>query len=173
MDTLQANKLFEEKLKEYSGVRGAIIPMLQAAQDAFGYVPEDAIKRISEVTGVPEADIFGIVTFYAQFRLQPMGKYVIRVCEGTSCHVNGAKMIMQTIQDELSIETGETDKDGLFTLLSVACIGCCSLAPVIMVNSDTHGRLTPATVRRIVKNYRRIGKEGGMPKREGETEENE
>jgi NADH-quinone oxidoreductase subunit E len=153
--------LFEQKLNEYKGVRGALIPMLQAAQDCFGYVPEEAIRRISAVTKVPVADIFGIVTFYAQFRLQPLGKYVIKVCEGTSCHVNGAKMIMQTMQDELSIDTDETDKDGLFTLLSVACIGCCSLAPVIMVNQGTHGRLTPASVRKVIRGYRREGKKGG------------
>ncbi len=163
--------LFEQKLVQYQGIRGAMIPMLQAAQDCFGYIPEEAINRISAVTRVPVADIYGIVTFYAQFRLQPMGKFVLKVCEGTSCHVNGAKMIMQTVQDELSIYTNETDKDGLFTLLSVACIGCCSLAPVIMVNQGTHGRLTPANVRKVVRGYRREGKKERGGKEAGEKAE--
>lgn len=149
---------FNLKLMQHKGERGSLIPMLQMAQDHFGYIPESAVNQISSVTGVPVADIYGIVTFYAQFRLQPMGQYVIRVCEGTSCHVNNANMIMQTIQDELSVETGETDPKGHFTLLSVACIGCCSLAPVIMVNNDTHGRLAPSKVRKVLRGYRREAK---------------
>jgi len=149
---------FNQKLVQYKGEPGMLIPLLQSAQNHYGYIPESAVNQISSVTGVPVADIYGIVTFYAQFRLQPMGKYVIRVCEGTSCHVNNAKMIMQTIQDELGIDTDETDEKGYFTLLSVACIGCCSLAPVIMVNNDTYGRLTPAKVRKVARNYRREAK---------------
>jgi NADH-quinone oxidoreductase subunit E len=152
---------FNSRLMQFKGERGSIIPLLQAAQDHYGYIPESAVNQLSAVTGIPVADIYGIITFYAQFRLQPMGRYVIKVCEGTSCHVNGAKMIMQTIQDELGIDTDETDERGYFTLLSVACIGCCSLAPVIMVNDGTHGRLTPAKVRKVVKRYRKEAKMAG------------
>ncbi len=163
---------FDQKLSTYSGEPGALIPLLQGAQEQYGYVPEEAINRISSVTGVPAADIFGIVTFYAQFRLQPMGKYVIRVCEGTSCHVNGAKLIMQTTQDDLGIDTDETDEKGLFTLLSVACIGCCSLAPVIMVGDDTQGRLTPAKLRKILRSYKREAKQKADKPKTPEAEEN-
>jgi NADH-quinone oxidoreductase subunit E len=162
---------FNLKLMQHKGERGALIPMLQMAQDHFGYIPESAINQISSVTGVPVADIYGIITFYAQFRLHPMGQYVIRVCEGTSCHVNNAKMIMQTIQDELSVETGETDAKGHFTLLSVACIGCCSLAPVIMVNSDTHGRLAPSKVRKVLRGYRREAKKKSGEKADAKAED--
>lgn len=146
---------FSKKLFETRGQREALIPLLQTAQQHYGYIPEGAIYRISSATGVSVAEIYGIITFYAQFRLQPMGRYVIRVCEGTSCHVNGAKMVMKTIEDELNIATGETTSDRLFTLLSVACIGCCSLAPVIMVNENTHGRLTPSKVRKVLRSYKR------------------
>ena len=88
-----------------------------------------------------------------------MGKYVVRACAGTACHVSGAKAIINTIEDELGVEVGDTSEDGLFTFLTVACIGCCSLAPVIMVNDETHGRLTPASLRKILKEYRRKGKQ--------------
>jgi len=152
---------FSLRLMQYKGEKGSLIPLLQAAQDHYGYIPESAVDQISSVTGTPVADIYGIVTFYAQFRLTPLGRYVIRVCEGTSCHVNGAKMIMQTVQDEAGIEVDQTDDKGLFTLISVACIGCCSLAPVIMVNNETHGRLNPARVRKVVRGYRKEAKKEG------------
>jgi len=152
---------FSLRLMQYKGEKGSLIPLLQAAQDHYGYIPESAVDQISSVTGTPVADIYGIVTFYAQFRLTPLGRYVIRVCEGTSCHVNGAKMIMQTVQDEAGIEVDQTDDRGLFTLISVACIGCCSLAPVIMVNNETHGRLNPSRVRKVVRGYRKESKKEG------------
>jgi NADH-quinone oxidoreductase subunit E len=128
---------------------------LQSAQDHFGYIPRRAISYIAGVTGIPESEVFGVITFYSQFRLQPMGKYVIRACAGTACHVSGSKLIIETIQDELGIEVGDTSGDGLFTLNTVACIGCCSLAPVIMINDETHGKLTPASVRKLLRGYRR------------------
>lgn len=146
---------FTHNLWRYDGSPGELIPLLQSAQDHFGYIPRRAIDYISTVTGIPESEVFGVITFYSQFRLRPMGKYVIRVCAGTACHVSGADLIRDTIEDELGIEVGETTGDGLFTLNTVACIGCCSLAPVIMVNNNTHGRLTPSEVRSIIRKYRR------------------
>ena len=146
---------FTHNLWRYDGSPGELIPLLQSAQDHFGYIPRRAIDYISTVTGIPESEVFGVITFYSQFRLRPMGKYVIRVCAGTACHVSGADLIRDTIEDELGIEVGETTSDGLFTLNTVACIGCCSLAPVIMVNDNTHGRLTPSEVRSIIRKYRR------------------
>ncbi|MDZ7859382.1 MAG: NADH-quinone oxidoreductase subunit NuoE [Candidatus Krumholzibacteriota bacterium] len=149
------NDDFSFNLWRYDGTPGELIPLLQSAQNHFGYIPRRAINYISAVTGIPESEVYGVITFYSQFRLRPMGKYVIRACDGTACHVSGAEMIIETIQDELGVEVGETTEDGLFTLNTVACIGCCSLAPVIMINEDTHGSLTPASVRKIIRRYRR------------------
>jgi NADH-quinone oxidoreductase subunit E len=146
---------FSYRLWRYDGAPGELIPLLQSAQEHFGYIPGRAIKYISAVTGTPEATVYGVITFYSQFRLQPMGRFVIRVCDGTACHVSSSRMLIDAIQDELSIEVGETSADGLFTLTTVACLGCCSLAPVMMINDDTHGRLTPASVRKIIREIRR------------------
>jgi len=130
---------------------GSLIPLLQSAQESYGYIPEKAIYYISELSGVPAADIYGVITFYSQFRLKPLGKNLIRICEGTACHVNGAKRILSTLEDELGVGVGDTTDDGYFTLLSVACLGCCSLAPVIMINDVTHGNLNPEKLRKILK----------------------
>jgi NADH-quinone oxidoreductase subunit E len=133
---------------------GSLIPLLQSAQDSYGYIPEKVIYYISELVGIPAAEIYGVITFYAQFRLKPLGKNLIRICEGTACHVNGAKTIRSVLQDELGISVGETTDDGIFSLQSVACLGCCSLAPVMMINNDTHGNLTGDKVKKIIKKYK-------------------
>lgn len=130
---------------------GALIPLLQSAQDSYGYIPEKIIYYISELAGIPAAEIYGVITFYAQFRLKPLGKNLIRICEGTACHVNGAKSILTALQDELGISVDETTGDGLFSLQSVACLGCCSLAPVMMINNQTHGNLTADKVKKIIQ----------------------
>ncbi|MBD3277256.1 MAG: NADH-quinone oxidoreductase subunit NuoE [Candidatus Aegiribacteria sp.] len=161
MKTAAKKENFSYRLWRYDGEPGELIPLLQSAQDHFGYIPRRAIEYIAGVTGIPESDIYGVITFYSQFRLRPMGRYVIRVCAGTACHVSGARLIRETIEDELGVEEGDTTEDGLFTLNTVACIGCCSLAPVIMVNDDTHGRLTPASVRKILRDYRKKASQGG------------
>jgi len=153
---------FSYRLWRYDGAPGELIPLLQSAQDHFGYIPRKAISYIAGVTGVPESEVYGVITFYSQFRLQPMGKYVIRACDGTACHVSGSRMIIDTIEDELGIEVGGTTDDGLFTLNTVACIGCCSLAPVIMINDDTHGQLTPASLRKLLREVRRKEKAAGQ-----------
>jgi NADH-quinone oxidoreductase subunit E len=138
---------------------GALIPLLQSAQDSYGYIPEKVIHYVSEIAGIPAAEVYGVVTFYAQFRLKPLGKNVIKICEGTACHVNGAKSILNTLQNELGISVDETTDDGLFTLQSVACIGCCSLAPVIMINNKTHGNLTPDLTRKVLRKYKKQSNE--------------
>ncbi|MCX6149613.1 MAG: NADH-quinone oxidoreductase subunit NuoE [Ignavibacteriales bacterium] len=130
---------------------GSLITLLQSAQDSYGYVPEKVIHYISELVRIPASEIYGVITFYSQFRLKPMGKNLIRICEGTACHVNGAKTVLSVLQDELGITVGETSEDGLFTLLSVACLGCCSLAPVMMVNETTCGNLTTEKIKRTIK----------------------
>ena len=135
--------LIEDVLQEYASVKGSLITILQKTQDIYGYLPIDAIYHIAERTGSTPARVMGVATFYAQFRLQPIGKYLIMLCQGTACHVNGSERIEAAIKQELQIEDGETTKDGLFTLKNVACLGCCSLSPVMMINDETYGSLTP------------------------------
>lgn len=142
---------FKIDLINKKGEHGSLIPLLQSAQESYGYIPEKAIYYISELVEIPAADIYGVITFYSQFRLKPLGKNLIRICEGTACHVNGAKKILSVLEDELGIGVDETTDDGIFSLQSVACLGCCSLAPVIMINDDTHGNLTSDKLRRIIK----------------------
>lgn len=148
-------KPFNVDVWKFDGHAGALIPLLQSAQDTYGYVSEKAIDYISHVTGIPAADIYGVVTFYAQFRTKPLGKHIIKVCNGTACHVNGAKAVYEVIQDELTINYEETSDDGEFSLLSVACIGCCSLAPVITIDGETFGRLNAQKLRKILRDFKR------------------
>jgi len=138
----------------YNGEPGQLIPLLQAAQETYGYISASTVKYISEVTGSTESEIYGVVTFYKQFRLRPLGKYLIRLCDGTACHVNNAKMLRAIVEDELKLETEDTTEDGLFTLQPVACLGCCSLAPAMMINETTYGRLTPQSLRQILRSYK-------------------
>ena len=147
-------KDFKSDLLSNYDQKGVLIPLLQSAQDSYGYIPEKIIEYISEIVDIPAAEVYGVITFYSQFRLKPLGKYVIKVCEGTACHVNGVKNIMKALQNELGIVIGETSSDGLFTMQSVACLGCCSLAPVIMINDETYGNLTPHMIKQILKKYR-------------------
>lgn len=146
--------LIEPVLEELGGVKGSLITILQKTQDVYGYLPEDAIKCISGKTGIAESEIMGVATFYTQFRLTPVGKYLIMLCQGTACHVNSSELILQTIKDELNIDDGETTEDGLFSLKCVACLGCCSLSPVMMINGDTYGSLTPDKTKKILKELR-------------------
>ncbi len=147
-------KQFNVDLWKFDGHEGALIPLLQSAQDTYGYVPEKAMHYISNVTGIPAAEIYGVVTFYAQFRTRPLGKNIIRVCNGTACHVNGVKMLYGTLQEELGINYEETTDDGVFSLVSVACLGCCSLAPVLTINGEVFPRLTAAKTRKIIRDFR-------------------
>ena len=146
--------LLKPTLEKYRDIEGSIITILQKAQDLYGYLPIDLIAHIAKETKIKPAKIHGIVTFYTQFRMTPVGKYVILLCQGTACHVNGSGAIEDAICDELNINEGETTEDGLFTLCNVACLGCCSLAPVMMINGETYGILTPDSTREILKEIR-------------------
>lgn len=147
-------KQIEGVLDELAKVKGSLITILQKTQDIYGYLPKDAIIYISERTGIAESEIMGVATFYTQFRLTPVGKYLIMLCQGTACHVNSSELILQTIKDELGIEDGETTEDGLFSFKCVACLGCCSLSPVMMINESTYGSLTPEKTKKILKELR-------------------
>lgn len=148
---------FSLALWKYRGEKGSLIPLLQAAQEHYKYIPESAIYRISSVMGTPASEIYGVVTFYKQFRLSPPGKHIIRVCDGTACHVNGSTTILNVLSELLNVDVDETTEDGIFTLQSVACLGCCSLAPVMMIDDETFGRLNPTTIKSIIKSYREKG----------------
>jgi NADH-quinone oxidoreductase subunit E len=144
----------DEMLADLGSKKGTLIPILQKAQDIFGCLPKEILVRISEKTGIPISQIYGVVTFYAQFHLEPRGRNIIRSCQGTACHVRGAKGIKAEIVKCLGIEGEQTTTEDLrFTLESVACIGCCGLAPVIMVNDETHGRLEPSMIKDILEQY--------------------
>ena len=147
-------KLLDGVLDEYAAVKGSLITILQHTQDIYGYLPKEAIELISERTDIATSEIMGVGTFYTQFRFEPVGKYLIMLCQGTACHVNGSELILQTIKDELGIDDGQTTEDGLFSLKCVACLGCCSLSPVMMVNEDTYGSLTPDKTKKILKELR-------------------
>ena len=153
-------------LWQYQPSPGQLIPLLQKAQDTYGYVSKTAISYISGVTHIPESDIYGVITFYKQFRLRPIGKYMIRVCDGTACHVNDSRTLIEVLEDELHLEGNDTTEDGLFTVDKVACIGCCSLAPVIMINDETYGRLTAKKLRSILKRYRKQAKQAQQQAKE-------
>jgi NADH-quinone oxidoreductase subunit E len=149
--------LLDDVLNEYAQVKGSLITILQHTQDIYGYLPKEAIELISEKTGIATSEIMGVGTFYTQFRFEPVGKYLIMLCQGTACHVNSSELILQTIKDELNIDDGQTTKDGLFSLKCVACLGCCSLSPVMMINDDTYGSLTPEKTKKILKELREAG----------------
>ena len=150
--------LINDVLDKYAGVKGSLISILQKTQEVYGYVPIDAVYHIAERTGLTPAKIMGVATFYAQFRFTAVGKYLIMICKGTACYVNGADRIADAVMEELGIGDNETTADGLFSLSLVSCLGCCSLAPVMMINEDTYGSLTPDKVKKILRDIR--AKEG-------------
>ena len=146
--------LINDVLEKYAGVKGSLISILQKTQEVYGYVPIDAVYHIAERTGLTPAKIMGVATFYAQFRFTAVGKYLIMICKGTACYVNGADRIADAVMEELGIGDNETTADGLFSLSLVSCLGCCSLAPVMMINEDTYGSLTPEKVVKILRDIR-------------------
>ena len=148
-------------LEKYGRVSGSMITILQKAQEIYGFLSMDCINYISQKTGIKPAKIYGVATFYAQFRFKPIGKNLIMLCQGTACHVNGSKAIEEAVCEFLEINDGETTQDELFTLNNVACIGCCSLAPVMMVTNadgeETYGNLTKDSVKDILAEIRNRG----------------
>ena len=135
----------------YKGEAGELIPILQNVQEKIGYLPEEAIAIISAFAKVPVSKIYGVATFYTMFRFKPVGKTHVCVCRGTACHVRGADQILDHVERELGIKEGETREDGEYSLETVACMGCCALAPCITVNQEVVGRLTPKKAGRVLK----------------------
>ncbi len=138
-------------LEKYRDISGSLISVLQEVQEIYSYLPMEVLNYIADKMKIKPAKVHGVATFYTQFRLKPVGKYMIMLCQGTACHVNGSKAIEEALSDELNIKEGETTEDNLFTLNNVACLGCCSLSPVMMINDETYGKLTPEKARKIVR----------------------
>jgi NADH-quinone oxidoreductase subunit E len=142
-------------LDKYAKVPGSLITILQQAQEIYGYLSIDAINYVSAGTGIRVAKIYGVATFYTQFRLEPIGENLIMLCQGTACHVNGSESIEEAVCEYLGIQDGETTEDNFFTINNVACLGCCSLAPVMMIKTadgdETYGNLTKVSVVKILK----------------------
>jgi NADH-quinone oxidoreductase subunit E len=143
-----------ETIRRYPPSRDYLIPMLQAVQEEQGFISRESICEISDYLALPESKIFGVATFYNQFRLSPPGKYQVAICRGTACHVKGSFNLLETLQRELGIEAGATTRDGLFSLETVACIGACSIAPVMTINGEFYGRLNKKTVEKTIRELR-------------------
>jgi NADH-quinone oxidoreductase subunit E len=139
-----------EIFSAYEGKRDELIPILQQVQETYGYLPEDSITAIARFARVPEASVYAVATFYAQFRFTPIGRNHIMVCRGTACHVRGAPRILEKLQDELGIGEGETTEDQEYSLETVACIGACGLSPCITINKEVEAKMTPKRVTEIV-----------------------
>ena len=147
----------EEILKKvfsiFRGTEDELIPILQQVQKEAGYLPEQAMLDIAGFTGVPESRVYAVATFYAQFRFTPIGRNHVTVCRGTACHVRGASQVLNKIERRLSIKTGQTSKDLMFTLETVNCLGACALGPVVMIDGEYHGQMTQAKVDRLLDRY--------------------
>lgn len=146
--------LFANLQQQFKGRQDELIPILQSVQRKLGFLPESALLEIARLTRLPAARVFGTATFYAQFRLQPVGKYIIKVCRGTACHVKGSDRILEDIQDHLRVAPRQTTADGLFTLETVACFGSCALAPIVVINDSVYGNTDRTRVLKLFDDIR-------------------
>ncbi len=142
-------------IAKHAKEKWALIPLLQEVQETFGYVPEESIEPIAQALKMFPSQVQGVVTFYAGFSLKPKGKYVLKVCRGTACHVKGSRNILRLMQNELGLEKGETSADYKFTLETAACLGACFVAPALMVNRNYYGKLAPTKVSSLLAQYRK------------------
>jgi NADH:ubiquinone oxidoreductase subunit E len=143
-------------LDDYTSTPGALIPLLQIAQNLFGYLPESVLKRIAEKLDKPYSEVAGVVSFYSFFSTNPRGKNLVRVCLGTACYVRGGKEVLDALKKLLKIDVGQTTDDRQFTLDVGRCFGACGLSPVIMVNQDVHQRVKPSKLNAILEAYREV-----------------
>ncbi len=153
VSTKEQDAKLEQVIAKYKNTDGALIPVLHEAQDIYGYLPLEVQKKISEGIGVPLSDIYGVVTFYTQFSINPKGQYKIGVCLGTACYVKGSGNILERIKEKLGIDVGECTQDGRFSLDATRCVGACGLAPVMTINDDVYGRLVVDDVDKILAKY--------------------
>jgi NADH-quinone oxidoreductase subunit E len=159
--TIMEEELLEEILGSYRGDRGELVPILQEVQDNLGYLPEKIMLDIAKFIGVPESHVYSVASFYAQFRLLPLGRKRVAVCRGTACHIRGAPQILNTVEKTIGLKEGETSDDMEYTLETVACIGCCALAPCIRINKDVSGEVTPEKAKKILLSMDNGGQDVG------------
>ena len=153
----KAVKQIEEIVKRYQDEKTPLMMILSDIQHEFGYIPLEVQELVSDLTGIPVADIYGVVTFYSFFSLTPKGKYVIGVCLGTACYVKGSQQVIDKFSELLNIKPGETSADGLFTLDALRCIGACGIAPALTINGKVYPKVAVADVAKIVEEYRSLG----------------
>jgi len=137
----------------YRGRRGALIPVLQKVQKELGYLAEEAVSEIAQFLGLSESEVYGVASFYAQFQFERQGEHIMKICEGTACHVGGSQLILEAVERQLGIQTGETTKDYKFTLERVACVGCCALAPVMIIDDTVYAQMTATKALKILAEY--------------------
>jgi len=140
----------KEIFSHYSGSRQELIPVLQETQQHFRYLPEEAMQEIARFVKVPTSTVYGVATFYAQFKLTPLGRKIVKICRGTACHVRGGAKILEEVEKQLGIKAGETTEDLEWSLETIACFGSCALAPVMVIDNDVHGRMTPTRVKSVL-----------------------
>ncbi len=155
-ETNEKFELLNQAIEELRDQPGALMPVMQRAQNIFGCVSMDVQKVIAEKLGVTLSEVYGVATFYSQFKLKPAGKYTISVCLGTACYVKGSQKVLDRLSEELNIPVGDTTADGLFTLQATRCLGACGLAPVMTVNDEVYGGLTPDDIPGILEKYREL-----------------
>jgi len=153
-ETAEQKAKLDEIINTYKSVQGGLMPALQQAQGVYGYLPEEVMKRIAEGFDVSEEEVYGVATFYAQFAMNPRGKYNFGVCLGTACYVKGSGDVVEKLMEELGIGEGQCTPDGKFSINSTRCVGCCGLAPVMTVNDEVYGKLVKEDIPKIVKKYR-------------------
>jgi len=151
----------DEILSRYTGESGDLIPILQEAQERFGYLSGEVMQWIAKFLRLTEGNVFGVATFYAQFKFIPIGKRIVKVCRGTACHVRGGERILESVQRELGIQPGQTTDDFEYSLEVVACIGACALAPTIMIDNEVQRKMTPKKVAELFSNRRKGGENAG------------
>ncbi len=178
MELLEGEKEFileqvSEILKNNKADRENLVPLLQKVQGVLGYLPQLAIEKIAEALGIPGVDVFGLATFYNQFRLNPPGEYQFKVCMGTACHMIGGQIILESFERRLEISEGETTPERKYSLERVACVGCCAIAPVVVVNDKVEGKVTPTRVDGILLQFDGDGDDPGGGKETGEQEQDQ
>ncbi len=140
----------EKLLAEFKGEKAELIPILQHVQQELGYLSEDAMRRVSHFTSVPECSVYGVASFYAQFKFVPVGRHMIRVCRGTACYIKGSPRILEEMEKRLGVKAGETTPDMKYTLETIACIGACALAPTMTIDGETYGKMTTKKVAEVL-----------------------
>lgn len=146
---------FREVLEDFSQEPRSLIPILQFVQNRHGYLPRDFMEEIGNYLGLTPSKVYSVASFYAQFRFTPLGEHLIKICHGTACHVKGADTVTETVESELGVSMGETTEDGYFTVERVACLGCCSLAPAMMIDDTVYGSLTRDKIKDTLEEYRK------------------